>query len=81
VNLAFTAAATREARESLAIPFLSRRPSLQSGRRPAPVEHFKPGEVVAGWGRELEAGRYDPTVGVVTKLARVLRVRVTELLE
>jgi hypothetical protein len=45
------------------------------------VEHFKPGEVVAGWGRELEAGRYDPTVGVVTKLARVLRVRVTELLE
>jgi hypothetical protein len=34
-----------------------------------------------GWGRELEAGRYDPTVGVVTKLARVLRVRVTELLE
>ena len=33
------------------------------------------------WGRELEAGRYDPTVGVVTKLARALRVRVTELLE
>ncbi len=30
---------------------------------------------------KLEAGRYDPTVGVVTKLARALGVSVTELLE
>ncbi len=30
---------------------------------------------------KLEAGRYDPTVGVITKLARALGVPVTELLE
>jgi transcriptional regulator with XRE-family HTH domain len=30
---------------------------------------------------KLEAGRYDPTVGVLTKLARALGVPVTELLE
>jgi transcriptional regulator with XRE-family HTH domain len=29
----------------------------------------------------LEAGRYDPTVGVLQRLAKALRVRVTELLE
>jgi transcriptional regulator with XRE-family HTH domain len=30
---------------------------------------------------KLEAGRYDPTVGVLQRLARALRVPVTELLE
>ena len=30
---------------------------------------------------KLEAGRYDPTMGVLTKLARALGVSVTELLE
>jgi putative transcriptional regulator len=29
---------------------------------------------------KLEAGRYDPTVGVVTRLARVVGVPLTELL-
>jgi transcriptional regulator with XRE-family HTH domain len=31
--------------------------------------------------RKLEAGRYDPTVGTLGKLARALGVRVTELLK
>jgi len=30
---------------------------------------------------KLEAGRYDPTVGVLQRLARALGVKVTELLE
>ena len=30
--------------------------------------------------RKLEAGRYDPTVGTLTKLAKALGVPVTELL-
>jgi putative transcriptional regulator len=29
----------------------------------------------------LEAGRHDPTLGLLEKLAKVLKVRVTELLE
>ena len=29
----------------------------------------------------LEAGRYDPTVGVLQRLAKALKVKVTELLE
>ena len=29
----------------------------------------------------LEAGRYDPTVGVLQRLAKALHVKVTELLE
>ena len=29
----------------------------------------------------LEAGRYDPTVGVLQRLAKALKVTVTELLE
>ena len=31
--------------------------------------------------RQLEAGQYDPTVGMLTRLAKALRVKVTELLE
>ena len=30
---------------------------------------------------KLEAGRYDPTVGVLQRLAKALKVKVTELLE
>ena len=30
---------------------------------------------------KLEAGRYDPTVGVLKRLAKALGVRVTQLLE
>jgi transcriptional regulator with XRE-family HTH domain len=31
--------------------------------------------------RQLEAGRSDPTVGMLEKLAKALKVRVTELLK
>ena len=31
--------------------------------------------------RQLEAGQYDPTIGMLTRLAKALKVKVTELLE
>ena len=42
---------------------------------PLPPRHHRPTV------NKLEAGRYDPTVGVLQRLARALGVKVTELLE
>ena len=45
------------------------------------AELAKRARVTREYVNKLEAGRYDPTVGVVTKLAKALGVPLTELLE
>jgi transcriptional regulator with XRE-family HTH domain len=41
----------------------------------------KKAEITREYLSRLEAGRYDPTVGVLQRLAKALKVKVTELLE
>ena len=45
------------------------------------AELAKQARITREYVNKLEAGRYDPTVGVVTKLAKALGVPLTELLE
>jgi transcriptional regulator with XRE-family HTH domain len=41
----------------------------------------KAADVSREYVRQLEAGQYDPTVGMLTRLAKALKVKVTELLK
>ena len=44
-------------------------------------ELAKQARITREYVNKLEAGRYDPTVGVLQRLAKALKVKVTELLE
>ena len=45
------------------------------------AELAKLAKITREYVNKLEAGRYDPTVGVLQRLAKALKVKVTELLE
>jgi len=54
---------------------------LRETRDMSQAELAKRARITREYVNKLEAGRYDPTVGVVTKLAKALGVPLTELLE
>ena len=56
-------------------------PEAARGTRLEPGELAKQARITREYVNKLEAGRYDPTVGVLQRLAKALRVKVTELLE
>jgi transcriptional regulator with XRE-family HTH domain len=54
---------------------------LREERDMSQTELARKAKISREYVNKLEAGRYDPTVGVLQKLARALGVPVTELLE
>jgi transcriptional regulator with XRE-family HTH domain len=54
---------------------------LREARDLSQGELAKQARITREYVNKLEAGRYDPTVGVLQRLAKALRVKVTELLE
>jgi transcriptional regulator with XRE-family HTH domain len=54
---------------------------LRTGKGLSQYALAKKARISREYVNKLEAGRYDPTVGVITKLARALGVPVTELLK
>jgi putative transcriptional regulator len=55
--------------------------TLREARGMSQGELAKQSKITREYVNKLEAGRYDPTVGVLQRLAKALRVKVTELLE
>ena len=55
--------------------------TLREARGMSQGELAKRARITREYVNKLEAGRYDPTVGVLQRLAKALKVKVTELLE
>ena len=55
--------------------------TLREARSMSQNELAKRARITREYVNKLEAGRYDPTVGVLQRLAKALKVKVTELLE
>lgn len=55
--------------------------TLREARDMSQGELAKHARITREYVNKLEAGRYDPTVGVLQRLAKALKVKVTELLE
>jgi transcriptional regulator with XRE-family HTH domain len=55
--------------------------TLREERGLSQGELAKQARITREYVNKLEAGRYDPTVGVLQRLAKALKVKVAELLE
>ena len=55
--------------------------TFREARGMSQAELAKLAKITREYVNKLEAGRYDPTVGVLQRLAKALKVKVMELLE